>query len=397
MRLLVTVVRGPGNVGQKAEFSQPGRYVFGCDRGVHFQLSAADPYVSGRHFQIEMDAHQCFLQDLGGPNKPRIDGRPVSRCEIQDQVAVQVGTTRLRFELIRAAAGPCCYQCSKPIEGVSTVSANDLKEAETADRALYAHSECLTRDDHFGREFGEYLCYRRLGGGGFGEVFLGYETRTARVWAIKTALQSQGPDGLHRFRRKAMTLQALRHPNIVHCIGSGVQPDGTTYLVSELVTGGDLHTLLHEKGALPLDRALPLMAPLLDVLVYLQAPPRPTTHRDIKPANVLLTLGRDGRGTLVPKLADFGLAKAFGVIATPVTQPGQIFGTIKYMAPATGTTRAFIPAGTIQFQINGAHPASITTAPTANMTPQFIVLQTGAAFEGLSIDWWAMKMQGLTR
>ena len=54
-------------------------------------------------------------------------------------------------------------------------------------------------------------------------------------------------------------------------------------------------------------------------------------------------------------------------------------------------------AGTIQFQINGAHPASITTAPTANMTPQFIVLQTGAAFEGLSIDWWAMKMQGLTR
>ena len=54
-------------------------------------------------------------------------------------------------------------------------------------------------------------------------------------------------------------------------------------------------------------------------------------------------------------------------------------------------------AGTIQFQINGAHPASITTAPTANMTPQFIVLETGAAFEGLSIDWWAMKMQGLTR
>src|ERR1035441_7661027 len=159
---------------------------------------------------------------------------------------------------------------------------------------------------------------------------------------------------------------------------------------------GSLVRMLAE-GALPLDRALPLMAPLLDVLVYLQAPPRPTTHRDIKPANVLLTLGRDGRGTLVPKLADFGLAKAFGVIATPVTQPGQIFGTIKYMAPATGTTRAFIPAGTIQFQINGAHPASITTAPTANMTPQFIVLQAGAAFEGLSIDWWAMKIQGLTR
>ena len=399
MRLLVTVVRGPGNVDQKAEFSQPGRYVFGCDRGVHFQLSAADPYVSGRHFQIEMDAHQCFLQDLGGPNKPRIDGRPVSRCEIQDQVAVQVGTTRLRFELIRAAAGPRCYQCSKPIEGVSTVSANDLKEAETADRAVYAHSECLTRDDHFGREFGEYLCYRRLGGGGFGGVFLGYETRTARVWAIKTALQSQGPDGLHRFRRKAMILQTLRHPNIVHCIGSGVQPDGTTYLVSEFVTGGDLHTLLHEKGALPLDRALPLMAPLLDALVYLQAPPRPTTHRDIKPAKRSAYTGPRREGHPGSEAGRFrfgeglrGHCDASNAAGTDLWND-QIYGACTWYH-----TRIYSSAaGTIQFQINGAHPASITTAPTANMTPQFIVLQTGAAFEGLSIDWWAMKMQGLTR
>src|ERR1022692_1442413 len=69
MRLLVTVVRGPGNVGQKAEFSQPGRYVFGCDRGVHFQLSAADPYVSGRHFQIEMDAHQCIRTFPGATSR----------------------------------------------------------------------------------------------------------------------------------------------------------------------------------------------------------------------------------------------------------------------------------------------------------------------------------------
>src|ERR1039458_4352007 len=132
MRLLVTVVRGPGNVGQKAEFSQPGRYVFGCDRAAHFQLSAADPYVSGQHFQIEMDAQQCFLQDLGGPNKPRINGHPVSRCEIKDQTEVQVGTIRLQFSLTQAA-GPRCYKCNKPIDGVSAISASDLKEAETGD------------------------------------------------------------------------------------------------------------------------------------------------------------------------------------------------------------------------------------------------------------------------
>jgi len=287
--------------------------------------------VSGRHFQIEMDAQQCFLQDLGGPNKPRIDGRPVSRWEIRDQAEVQVGTTRLRLELTRDSVGPRCYMCKRPIEGVSTVSAENLKETDAADRAVYAHSDHLTRDEHFGREFGEYLCYRRLGGGAFGEVFLAYETKTARVWAIKTALQSQGPDGLHRFRREARLLQTLRHPHIVYCIGSGVKTDGTAYLVSEFVTGGDLQTLIHEKGALPLDRASQLMAPLLGALVHLQAPPGQMMHRDIKPANVLLTPGTSG--TLVPKLADFGLAKAFGVIATPVTQPGQILGTIPFMAP----------------------------------------------------------------
>src|ERR1035438_4199662 len=92
-------------------------------------------------------------------------------------------------------------------------------------------------------------------------------------------------------------------------------------------------------------------SPPIDALVMVTGSRVPRGHasprrRIVTPnqLNVLLTLGRDGRGTLVPKLADFGLAKAFGVIATPVTQPEQIFGTIKYMGPAPGTTRAFIPA-----------------------------------------------------
>jgi len=53
--------------------------------------------------------------------------------------------------------------------------------------------------------------------------------------------------------------------------------------------------------------------------------------------------------------------------------------------------------GTIQFQINGANAGSIATAPTATLAPQFINMSTGGGTEGMSLDWWAMKIQGLTR
>jgi hypothetical protein len=53
--------------------------------------------------------------------------------------------------------------------------------------------------------------------------------------------------------------------------------------------------------------------------------------------------------------------------------------------------------GAIQFQINGAYSGSVAAAPTATLTPQFINMTTGGGTEGLSVDWWAMKMQGLVR
>jgi len=54
--------------------------------------------------------------------------------------------------------------------------------------------------------------------------------------------------------------------------------------------------------------------------------------------------------------------------------------------------------GTIQFQINGANSGSIAAAPTATVAPQFINITTSTAGQAdLSVDWWAMKMQGLVR
>jgi hypothetical protein len=54
-------------------------------------------------------------------------------------------------------------------------------------------------------------------------------------------------------------------------------------------------------------------------------------------------------------------------------------------------------AGTIQFQINGAYSGSIAAAPTATLSPQFLIRGTGTGNESIFVDWWAMKIQGLTR
>jgi len=53
--------------------------------------------------------------------------------------------------------------------------------------------------------------------------------------------------------------------------------------------------------------------------------------------------------------------------------------------------------GTIQFQINGANSGSIAAAPVVATAPEFLVQGTGTGNEFLSVDWWAMKMQGLAR
>ena len=345
LSILVEVIQGP-NCGDRLGFSQSGRYLFGCDADANFQLSAEDRFVSGRHFHIELDGQHCFLQDLGGPNQTRVNGRAVRRCELQDQDEVQVGRTRLKFCISRT---PLCVVCKRPVLPSSTSPQYALKDPEGESRATSAHESCVPRDQSFGREFGEYVCYCRLGGGSFGEVFLAYHPSTARLWAVKTARQGGDETALKRFRREARLLQILRHPNIVHCVGSGITPDGTTYLVSEYVNGGDLQQLIDKDGPLPLDRAIRLMSPLLEALVYLQSPPTPTEHRDIKPANVLLMAEGGALNVSAPRLADFGLGKVFGVITTPLTREGQFMGTPVYAAPE------IIQSGILAHE--GFHPA----------------------------------------
>src|SRR5678815_1662690 len=152
-----------------------------------------------------------------------------------------------------------------------------------------------------GTTLGPYEILAPLGAGGMGEVFRARDPRLGREVAIKIlpARFAADAESLKRFEREARAAAAIEHPAVVAVYDVGVA-EGTTYLVTELLSGTTLRELL-ARGPVPPQRALEIVGSLLDGLAAAHA--RGIVHRDLKPENVFVT--RDGR----VKVLDFGLAK----------------------------------------------------------------------------------------
>jgi serine/threonine protein kinase/Tol biopolymer transport system component len=181
-----------------------------------------------------------------------------------------------------------------------------------------------------GSTIGPYEIVSRLGRGGMGQVYLGWDARLCRTVAIKVLASpfTADSDRTRRLEREARIVAGLNHPRIctVHELGC---EEGLTYIVMEHLEGETLADRL-AGGALPLAEVLKLGAEIADGLD--RAHRQGITHRDLKPANIMLT--RSGA-----KLLDFGLAArvyATERSATPVVSADSVSslgGTIQYMAP----------------------------------------------------------------
>jgi non-specific serine/threonine protein kinase len=207
-----------------------------------------------------------------------------------------------------------------------------------------------------GSRIGPYEVLGRLGEGGMGEVFLARDTRLERDVALKMLPPTLARDSeqLDRFRREALTLASLNHPNIATIHGIEEGSDGSLALALERVEGA---TLAHRlsAGALAIEEALRVCAQIAEALEA--AHERGIVHRDLKPGNVML----GPRG--IVKVLDFGIAKnvakpestppaaatsaaggsarpAPSPAAVPLTEFGTVMGTPGYMSPeqAIGAT-----------------------------------------------------------
>ena len=190
-----------------------------------------------------------------------------------------------------------------------------------------------------GTRFGTYEVVESLGSGGMGEVYRARDSVLRRDVALKVlpAPHRLDADRQARFKREALALATLNHPNIatVH----GIEDEaGVQALVMELVDGQTLADRLDHRATkasgLPIPEALAIARQMIDALEA--AHQRGIIHRDLKPSNIKIR--HDG----VVKVLDFGLAKPLetadqsaGAAASTVgvTAPYTVLGTLAYMSP----------------------------------------------------------------
>ncbi len=196
----------------------------------------------------------------------------------------------------------------------------------------------------------DYLIIDEIGRGGMGRVYKARHTVMQREVAVKfTIADDSNQEAEDRFRREVEALSKLVHPNIVSALDAGYRND-RCYLVMEYVQGTDLASHIREHGAMSFEDALSVIIQAAEGLQYVHR--HNIIHRDIKPSNLLLTPDR------TVKLLDVGLARYGEPIHSAsadadktdsdLTQPGQIVGTVDYMAPEQAImSREVTPAADI--------------------------------------------------
>ena len=187
----------------------------------------------------------------------------------------------------------------------------------------------LRSDAMLGKTLSHYTLQNKLGAGGMGVVYVARDERLGRDVALKLLPQAALSDepSRARFRREAMALSRLNHPNIatVHDFDS---QDGYDFLVMELVEGETLAQKL-TRGAATEGETIALGIQIAEALE--EAHERGVVHRDLKPANIMV--GPKGR----VKVLDFGLARLLrsdDVVETvSISATGTWSGTLPYMPP----------------------------------------------------------------
>jgi eukaryotic-like serine/threonine-protein kinase len=177
---------------------------------------------------------------------------------------------------------------------------------------------------------GRYELGDRLGSGGMSNVYRATDLILERTVAVKILAEHLSDDErfVARFRREALAVAKLIHPNIVQVYDTGVD-EGRHYIVMEYVQGRSGAQILQRQG--PLDPETAAEAGIQACAGLDYAHRRGIIHRDVKPGNLMIVGGPVGGGAMTVKLTDFGIARALA--QTRITQVGSVVGTAAYLAP----------------------------------------------------------------
>lgn len=183
-----------------------------------------------------------------------------------------------------------------------------------------------------GTVIGPYKLIEPIGEGGMGIVWMAQQAipvkRLVAVKLIKAGMDTK--QVIARFEAERQALALMDHPNIARVLDGGTTSTGRPYFVMDLVKGVPITRYCDEHHLTPRQR-LELFIPVCQAIQH--AHQKGVIHRDLKPSNVMVAL-YDGKP--VPKVIDFGVAKATGQQLsekTLITGFGAIVGTLEYMSP----------------------------------------------------------------
>ncbi len=178
---------------------------------------------------------------------------------------------------------------------------------------------------------GKYALLSLRGEGGEGPLFEAQNTWTGRRVAIKLLHARHGgnDESIARFLEQARTATLLEHPHIVDVLDIGQDTsDGSYFIVQEFLRGHDLRAMIDRQQLDP-GQAMNLLLPIMSALIAVHD--RGIVHRDLKPENIFLA--KNALGTVVPKLIDFGVARAVSTVTRTLAHHERGVGTIEYIAP----------------------------------------------------------------
>jgi eukaryotic-like serine/threonine-protein kinase len=267
-----------------------------------------------------------------------LEKAPADRIAFLDQECASDPELRQRVERMLAAQ-PKIGGFLQPPAGTMSFSPENAGP-QTVD-AVPQTVDRPGRDEHVGAVIaGKYKLIEEIGEGGMGQVFMAQQTepvkRAVAVKVIKAGMDSKAV--LARFEAERQALAMMDHPNIARVLDAGATESGRPFFVMELVKGVPITQYCDDRKLIPRQR-LELFVPVCQAIQH--AHQKGIIHRDIKPSNVLVALYDD---RAVPKVIDFGVAKATGQTLTDktlMTGFGAVVGTPEYMSPEQASINNF--------------------------------------------------------
>jgi serine/threonine-protein kinase len=206
----------------------------------------------------------------------------------------------------------------------------------------------------------KYRIERVIGVGGMGAVFEAHHVHLDQRVAIKMLLPevANDPDIVRRFLREGRAAVKIPSPHVARVQDVSTLPDGTPFMVMELLHGADLEGVLDARGPLPVPLAVDYILQTCEALAHAHA--MGIVHRDLKPQNLFVT----GSSTMpVVKLLDFGISKLPTTGDLSMTSTRTVMGSPLYMAPEQMRSARRVDAradiwglGTLLYTMLTGHP-----------------------------------------